>query len=156
MKKVFVFAALLLFSGLVRACGSDAQRESMAKRLYEDADMQKFVCGSDSCSMQDFERGLQFHQYDESFIGRVLSVCLVEPVFSAANSYTGVFVKRLDEFEFQFISYGTGVKVGVNKNGVPEALEYSVSDPGNLDYSINQYLWNGMVFIFIKNIPLRN
>lgn len=156
VKSVFIFYVLHLISGGACACGSDAQRGSMAKRLYEDADMQKFVCGSDSCLMQDFEKGLQFHRYDESFYGRVLSVCLIEPVLSAANSYTGIFAKMRDEFEFQFISYGTGVKVGVDKIGVPMISEYGVSDPGNLDYSVSQYLWNGRIFVFIKSVPPRN
>ncbi|WP_157661768.1 hypothetical protein [Burkholderia ubonensis] len=156
MKKIFTFAAFLLLSGLALACGSDVQRVSMAKRLYEDTDMRKFVCGSDSCSMQDFEERVQFHRYDESFRGKILSVCLVEPVLSATNSYTGVFAKIWDGFEFQFISYGTGVKVGIDKMSVPMILEYGISDPDNIDYSVNQYLWNGRFFVFVKNVPLHN
>ncbi|WP_124519028.1 hypothetical protein [Burkholderia stagnalis] len=156
MKKISIFTVLLLFYRLVPACGSDVQQEGMAKRLYEDINMQKFVCGSDSCSIQDFEGGLQFHQYDESFRGKVLSVCLVEPVLSAANSYTGVFAKMGAGFAFQFISYGTGIKVRAGRGGIPMILEYGVSDPDNLGYSVNQYFWNGSNFIFIKNIPLHN
>ncbi|WP_431825008.1 hypothetical protein [Burkholderia sp. F1] len=156
MKKVFIFYVLLLFSGVACACGSDAQRESMAKRLYADIGMRKFVCGRDSCSMQDFEEGLQFNQYDESFRGRDLLVCLVESILNSANSYAGVFVEKASEFEFKFISYGTGVKAGVGKNGALMILEYSVSDHGNCDYSMNKYLWNGVDFVFIGSVSLRN
>ncbi|WP_155633153.1 hypothetical protein [Burkholderia stagnalis] len=150
MNKIFIFTVLLLFYRLVHACGSDAQREDMAKRLYEDINMQQFVCGSDSCSIQDFKGGLQFHRYDESFRGKVLSVCLVEPVLSAANSYTEVFVKIGVGFAFQFISYGTGIKVGAGTGGIPMILEYGVSNSDNLDYSVNQYFWNGSNFILLK------
>ncbi|WP_321839671.1 hypothetical protein [Paraburkholderia bannensis] len=128
----------------------------MAEKLYADADMQKFVCGSDSCLEQDFAKGLQFNQYDESFRGKKLQVCLVEPILTAINLYTGIFATQGGDFEFQFISYGSGVTVSVNKARVPMIVEYSVSDPDNPDYSLNQYLWNGSAFIFSRNVPQRN
>jgi hypothetical protein len=156
MKKVLIFFVQFIFSGLVFACGTDVQRERMAEKLYADTDMQKFVCASDSCSKQEFEGALHFNHYERSFRGKKLQVCLVEPTLSAANSYTGIFVAQGGDFEFQFISYGTGVKVRVNKAGVPMIIEYSVSDPDNPDYSINQYVWNGSAFIFSRNVPQRN
>jgi hypothetical protein len=156
MKNIFVLIALLCLSGWACAYGTDAQREKMAAKLYADADMQKFVCASDSCSMEDFKGGLQFQKYEELFHGKVLSICLVEPTLTATNSYTGVFAEKNGEYAFQFISYGSGVKVDVNKAGIPMVLEYSVSDPGNPDYSLNQYLWNGQAFIFSRTVPLPN
>lgn len=156
MKNVFIFFVLFILSGLVLACGTDVQRERMAEKLYADADMQKFVCASDSCSKREFAKGLQFNRYEESFLGKKLQVCLVEPTLSATNSYTGIFAAQSGDFEFQFISYGSGVKVSVNKAGVPMIIEYSVSDPDNPDYSLNQYLWNGAAFIFSRNVPQRN
>ncbi|CAB4046845.1 hypothetical protein [Paraburkholderia phenoliruptrix] len=157
MKNILILIVLLCFSGLACACGTDAQREKMAEKLYADAEMQKFVCGaSDSCSMEDFKAGLQFQKYEEPFHGQVLSVCLVEPTLTATNFYTGVFVKKNGEYTFQFISYGTAVKVQVNKAGVPMILEYSVSDPDNPDYSLNQYLWNGQAFIFSRTVPIHD
>ncbi|MDR5750383.1 MULTISPECIES: hypothetical protein [unclassified Caballeronia] len=157
MKNIFVLIALLSFSGLACACGTDAQREKMAAKLYADAEMQKFVCGaSDSCSMEDFKAGLQFQKYERPFHGAVLSVCLVEPTLTATNSFTGVFAKKNGRYAFQFISYGTGVKVQVNKAGIPMVLEYSVVDPNNPDYSLNQYLWNGKAFIFSRTVPLHH
>lgn len=157
MKNIFILIALLFFFGLACACGTDVQREKLAAKLYTDAEMQKFVCGaSDSCSMMDFKAGLQFQRYEERFHGQVLSVCLVEPALTATNSYTGVFARKNGDYAFQFISYGTGVKVQVNKTGIPMVLEYSVSDPDNPDYSLNQYLWNGQAFIFSRTVPIRN
>ena len=157
MKNILILIVLLYFSGLACACGTDAQREKMAEKLYADAEMQKFVCGaSDSCSMEGFQAGLQFQKYEEPFHGQVFSVCLVEPTLTATNSYTGVFVKKNGEYAFQFISYGTGVKVQVNKAGIPMILEYSVSNPDNPDYSLNQYLWNGQAFIFSRTVPIHN
>lgn len=154
MKNSFIFFTSLFFSGLVCACGSDIQQRKMAERLYADADMQKFVCASDSCSMREFEKGLQFNKYEQMFRGKIFSVCLVEPTLSAINSYTGIFADRNGEFEFQFISYGSGVKVDANKVGIPMIIEYSVSDPDNSAYSLNQYLWNGAAFIYSRTVPL--
>jgi hypothetical protein len=154
---LFIFFFLFIFSRLVLACGTDVQREKMAEKLYADADMQKFVCGSeDSCSMQEFKDGLHFNQYEESFHGKKILVCLVEPTLNARNSYVGIFAAKGGDFEFQFISYGTGVKIGVNKSGVPMIAEYSFFDQDNPDYSINKYLWNGMRFVFPRNVPQRN
>ncbi|WP_153041227.1 hypothetical protein [Paraburkholderia monticola] len=156
MKKIFILVVLFIFSGLTFACGSDIQREKMAEKLYADDDMRKFACAADSCSKQEFEQALQFNRYEQSFHGKKLQVCLVEPTLSATNSYTGVFVTQGNDFEFQFISYGTGVKVGVNKVGVPMIIEGGFSDPDNPDNSVNQYLWNGSAFIFSRNVPRRN
>lgn len=157
MKKISVFLFLFIFSRLVLACGTDIQREKMAEKLYADEDMQKFVCGSeDSCSMQDFKDGLQFNRYEELFRGEKILVCLVEPTLNARNSYTGIFSAKGGDFEFQFISYGTGVKVSADKSGIPMIIEYSFFDPDNPDYSINQYLWNGVAFVFSRNVPQRN
>lgn len=154
MKKVFIFSALLFVSELACACGSNLQRESMARRLYADADMQKFVCASDSCSIGKFKGGLQFHQYNEQYHKKTLFVCIIEPTLSSTNSYTGVFASTGGDFEFQFISYGTGVNVGVNGGGIPIISEYSYIDPDNPDNSVNQYLWNGRAFIFARNVKL--
>ncbi|HEY1995610.1 hypothetical protein [Paraburkholderia sp.] len=118
--------------------------------------MQKFVCASDSCSKQEFEKALHFKWYERSFRGKKLQVCLVEPILSATNSYTGIFVAQGGDFEFQFISYGTGIKVGVDKTGAPMIIEYSVNDPDNPDNSIDQYVWNGSAFVFSRNVPQRN
>ena len=156
MSKIFIFIAFLCFSGLVCACGTDAQRGNMAAKLYMDADMRKFVCASDSCSIEDFKGGLRFTEYRELFHENALSVCLIEPVLIAANSYTGVFMGKNGKYEFQFISYGSGVKVAVNEAGVPMVIEYSFSDPENPDYSLDQYLWNGQAFIFSRTVPLNN
>jgi hypothetical protein len=156
MKNMLILIVLLCFPGLACACGSDAQREKMAERLYADAEMQKFVCGaSDSCSMEDFKASLQFQTYEEPFHGKILSVCLVEPTLTATNSYTGVFAGKNGDYVFQFISFGTGVKVQVNKAGIPMLLEYSVSDPDNPGYSLNKYLWSGRAFIFYRTVPIR-
>jgi hypothetical protein len=156
MKNGIIFTILIFLSGLACACGSDIQHEKMAKRLYADADMQKFVCGSDSCTMDEFENGLQFHQFDEQYHGKKLSVCVIEPTLNATNSYTGVFASKGDDFEFQLISYGTGIKVGVDKAGIPMISEYGFNDPDNPSDSINQYLWNGKAFVFVRNVPLPN
>lgn len=157
MKNIFILFFLLYLSGWACACGADAQREKMAEKLYGNAEMQKFVCGaSDSCSIEDFKAGLQFQKHEERFHGQTISVCLVEPTLTATNSYTGVFAKKNSEYEFQFISYGAGVKVQVNKAGVPMILEYSVIDPDNPGYSLNRYLWNGRAFIFSRAVPIRN
>ncbi|EPX98867.1 MULTISPECIES: hypothetical protein [Ralstonia] len=156
MRKISMLLALLFFSELVCACGTNAQREKMAEKLYADNDMQKFVCASDSCSMQQFEEGLQFHKYEKSFRGKKVLICLVEPKLSATNSYAGIFSAKGGEYEFQFISYGTGVKVVANKVGIPMIVEYGVSDPDNPDYSLNQYLWNGRKFIFYRNMKVHD
>jgi hypothetical protein len=157
MKRVFFFIFLLTLSGLALACGTDIQRERMAEKLYADADMQKFVCGSeDSCSMQKFKDRLQFDRYEESFRGKKVIICLVEPTLNARNSYTGIFAAREGGFEFQFISYGAGVKVDANRSSAPMIIEYSFFDPDNPDYSENQYLWNGAKFVFSRNVPQRN
>lgn len=157
MRNIFILIALLCSFGLACACGTDAQREKMAVKLYADAEMQRFVCGaSDSCSMDDFKARLQFRKYKKPFHGSVLSVCLVESTLTATNSFTGVFAKKNGEYAFQFISYGTGVKVQVNRAGIPMVLEYSVVDPNYPDYSLNQYLWNGQAFIFSRTVPLHN
>jgi hypothetical protein len=156
MKWSLLFFAILFFSGFACACGSNAQRENMSERLYADADMRKFVCENDSCSALQFENELQFHQIDEQYQGAKLSVCVIEPTLNAANSYTGVFASKGGDFEFQLISYGTGVKVGVDKTGIPMISEYSFSDPDNPGDSINQYLWNGRAFVFVRNVPLPN
>ncbi|MCP3712658.1 hypothetical protein M3I54_38055 [Paraburkholderia sp. CNPSo 3274] len=156
-ERKFIFFVLFVFPGPVFACGTDVQRQRMAEKLSADAEMQKFVCGaSDSCSMGDFKAGLQFQEYEERFHGQVLSVCLVVPTLTATNSYTGVFAEKNGEYAFQFISYGTGVKAQVNKAGIPMILEYSVADPDNPDYSLNQYLWNGQAFIFNRSVPIHN
>lgn len=155
-KNILISIFLLCLSGVACACGTDAQREKMAEKLYADAEMRRFVCGaSDSCSTEDFKVGLQFQEYEEPFHGQVLSVCLVEPTLTAANSYTGVFAKN-GEYEFQFISYGTGIKVQINKAGIPMILEYSASDPDNSGYSLKRYLWNGRAFIFSRAVKIRN
>src|ERR1700754_3732087 len=129
MRKPLIFAALFFISGCACACGTDVQRESMAKRLYSDSDMQKFVCAKDSCSPREFRSGLQFHQYDEPYHGKTLSVCIIEPTLSATNSYTGVFASTGKGFEFQLISYGTGIKVGIDKAATPMISEYAPNDP---------------------------
>ncbi|WP_233835239.1 hypothetical protein [Paraburkholderia sp. ZP32-5] len=90
----------------------------MTEKLYADAEMQKFVCGeSDSCSMEDFKAGLQFQKYEGRFNGQALSVCLVEPILTATNFYTGVFVGKNGGYAFQFISYGTASKSGSTRPG---------------------------------------
>lgn len=150
MKKALIFVMLLLFSGFVCACGNSSQREKMAEKLFADADMQKFVCARDSCSVQEFADGLKFHRYDVPFREKKVEVCVVEPALSATNSYTGIFSTSSGDFEFQFISYGAGIKVGTNKGGLPMIIEFSPSDPDNPGYSISQYLWNGRVFIFSR------
>lgn len=127
-EKIFLSLFILpfLFSGLVLACGTDAQREKMAEKLYADSDMQKFVCGSEgACSMQEFEDGLQFNSYEKPFHGKKITVCLIEPTLNARNSYTGIFSAKDGDFEFQFISYGPGVKVDANAAGIPMIVEYN-------------------------------
>lgn len=150
MKRIVLLTVLSLIAEFAHACGTDVQHDAMAKALYTDAEMQAFVCGKDSCPLQDFESGLRFDEYSESFHGKKISVCLVEPNLSATNSYTGVFASTGSDFSLQFVSYGTGVKVGVNKSGTPMISEYSVSDPDNEDYSVNEYLWSGKGFLFTK------
>lgn len=154
MKRVFVSAVLLGLSGLVCACGSGPQLENMAKRLYADVDMRKFVCAKDLCSIDEFKIGVKFHRYDERYHKNKIVVCIVEPVLSAANSYAGIFVNKGGDFELQFISYGTGVKVGVNGAGIPMIFEYGFGDPDNPDNVVNQYLWNGESFVFIRSVKL--
>ncbi|WP_321889624.1 hypothetical protein [Paraburkholderia bannensis] len=150
MKKFVLLAVLSQLSEFAHACGTDAQREAMAKALYTNAEMQAFVCGKNSCPLQDFESGLRFEEYSKLFHGKKIPVCLVEPNLSATNSYTGVFASTGSDFSLQFVSYGTGVKVGVNKSGTPMISEYSVSDPDNEDYSVSEYLWSGKGFLFTK------
>ncbi|MCG5071902.1 hypothetical protein [Paraburkholderia tagetis] len=156
MRRFFIFVSLLFSSGLVFACGTDIQRERMAERLHADIDMQKFVCAADSCPISEFEKGLKFYKYKESFRGKVILICVIESALNAKNSYTGIFAAKSGEFEFQFISYGSGIKVGANKAGVPMIMEYGVSDPDGSEYSLNQYLWNGEGFISYQNVPLCN
>lgn len=153
MKIFSTFIILFILSRTALACGTDIQHEQMAEKLYTNSDMQKFVCASDFCPLHEFKDGLQFHEYDKSFHGKIISVCLVEPVLSATNSYTGIFANKSGEFEFQFISYGSGVEVGTNKAGTPTITEYSVNDPNNPYHSSNQYLWNGTTFIFSHTMP---
>lgn len=98
--KVPILIVLLLASQLALACGTDTQQESMAKRLYADSDMRKFTCTGESCSIQEFRRRLQFHQYYERYHGKILSICVIDPTVSATNSYTGVFVSKGDKFQF--------------------------------------------------------
>ncbi|MDR5734153.1 hypothetical protein QCE47_17735 [Caballeronia sp. LZ025] len=156
MKHIYIFIAFLCLFGQASACGTNDQREKMAEKLHGDADMKRFVCASDSCSIEDFKRGLKFERFKVLYHGQVFSVCLVEPTLTAANSYTGVFASKRGEYAFQFVSYGAGIKVKVNKAGVPTIFEYSVTDPDNPDYSLNQYLWNGQKFIFSRTVSLHN
>lgn len=155
MRSPFAFIVLFLVSAQILACGSAAQHHEMATRLYTDVDMQKFVCGSDACTFSEFESGLKFSEYNKLYKGKVISVCLVVPKLSATNSYTGVFVSKSSDLVFQMISYGTGIKVGAAKNGVPMISEGGVNDSDNPDYSINQYLWNGAGFIFSRTVNPR-
>lgn len=155
MRSLFAFVLLFSVSAKILACGSDAQHREMATRLYSGVDMPKFVCGADACTFAEFESGLQFSVYDESYKGKVISVCLVAPKLSSTNSYTGVFVSKGSDLIFQMISFGTGIKVGASKNGVPMISEGSVDDPDNPDYSVNQYLWNGGGFIFSRTVKPR-
>jgi hypothetical protein len=156
IEKMLILIGLLLISRLACACGSDIQQESMAKRLYADPDMRKFICAGESCSTQDFRRRLQFRKYAERYHGRTLPICVIEPTLSATNSYTGVFASEGDGFQFQLISYGTGIKIGADNDGTPSIFEYSFDDPDNPDNSFNQYLWNGKAFVFVKNVSLPN
>jgi hypothetical protein len=135
MKEFFTFITLLFFSRIALPCGTDAQHKEMAETLFSDSGMQKFVCASDFCTMHEFKEGLQFHEYGESYHWETISVCLVEPVLSATNSYTGIFVSKNGEFKSQFISYGSGVEVSTSKTGIPTITEYSVSDTDNQHYS---------------------
>jgi len=147
MKYVFVF--LTLFCGLASACESDVQKNKMAEVLYANTEMRNFVCASNLCELKKFREGLQFHLYKKEFQGGILSVCLVEPVLSAANIYTGVFATAGGDYELQLISYGTGIKLHNSKCEGPVMMEYGVSDPDGHEYSVDKYLWRGSGFIFV-------
>lgn len=152
MKKAFSFVCLMSLSALAWACGTASQHQQMARRLYESADMRRFVCGDNPCALRDFEGGLLFERYDQPYRATTVSVCLITPKLIATNSYTGVFAGTGGHFAFQYTSYGTGVKVGVTKNGVPMISEGGHYDPNDDHDSINQYVWNGEYFVFSRSV----
>lgn len=80
----------------------------------------------------------------------------VEPTLTARSAYAEEFVKNNGEHAFQFISYETGVKVQVNKAGIPMIIEHSVNDSDNSNYSLDEYLRSGQWFIFSRTVPLHN
>jgi hypothetical protein len=127
----------------------------MAHELYADTEIRQFVCDGDSCTEDSFFKGLTFHQFDEVFHKRTLAVCLVESVLSAPNSYTGVFARNGDTYKFQFTSYGTGVKVGKTKDGVPMLREYGFDDARGEGLSISLYIWNGKEFSYLRDISVK-
>ncbi|MFL9898147.1 hypothetical protein PQR75_36190 [Paraburkholderia fungorum] len=110
--------------------------------------MRLFVCGSDKCSIDRFYRGLKFRAYSESFRDGTLNICLVDPIKTARNSYTGVFAGLRKSIRFQLISFGTGVGIGHDGGGVPVLIEHDAYDPSMGRQSGALYVWDGTDFVF--------
>jgi hypothetical protein len=122
----------------------------MANQLFSDDDMRAFVCASDTCTKEKFLSGITFHKFEVSAHGLPVEICLVEPLLSATNSYTGVFAEYRGDWDFQFISYGAGIKVTKSNAGLPMLQEYGVIDSEDSNSTVTFYIWDGAKFVFIK------
>lgn len=124
----------------------------MSNALYKDVGMRAFVCAADNCSIDEFFSKVKFEGHIESYKGVRVDVCLVAPILTARNSYVGIFAKNKNIFNFQFISFGTGILVKESEGGLPILIEGGDYDPSGDDNYNNLYLWDGSNFIFKKQM----
>jgi hypothetical protein len=115
--RFFVFFTIFAICTPSISCDSNLQKQEMANQLFSDDDMRAFVCASDTCTKEKFLSGITFHKFEVSAHGLPVEICLVEPLLSATNSYTGVFAEYRGDWDFQFISYGAGIKVTKSNAG---------------------------------------
>lgn len=153
MKKIFVLLFLIKFFPLAYGCASESVKREMVSQLYADQGMRDFVCATDTaCSIDDFYKDLDFQDYMQRYKGGSVDVCVIESKYKAVNFYTAIFAGVKTKMKIQLISFGTGVVVKKDGNGIPILIEGESHDRNNPgEYLTNIYLWNGDNFIYQKN-----
>jgi hypothetical protein len=133
---VAISVLFLVFSDNIHACESESEQIQVANILYNNEDIMESVCADESsCSLEEMLSRLVFQSI--TFPDKLFKVCLVDPLGSPKNKYTGVLTKTDQDFTLQFVILNTNISIIKTS---PVTLEVGLlTDNATQSYAIERY-----------------